>query len=151
MFCKINNNKCRWWHYKCNDRTVQKLAWWRLSTKWVSPWDWMHSLMFSKGLSDWLPSYIKAFEMVHELFKMACVFFWGEQTSSVHSHTHNFNLFVQTYMKTHVHTLPSFLPQHPCMHTYALACINNVNSAHPCTPCLMRPSYEFHIYMHTYS
>jgi hypothetical protein len=55
---------------ECDGHTVHELSQWRLTANWLGPRDNDCSRMCSKVSSDWLPSYIKAMQLVLKIFKM---------------------------------------------------------------------------------
>jgi len=55
---------------ECDSHTVHKLSQWCLTPDWLAPWEIDCSRRHSKVSSDWLPSYIKATQLVLEIFKM---------------------------------------------------------------------------------
>ena len=65
---------------ECNGRAVHKLSQWHLIADWLAPWESDWSQMHSKVFSDGLPSYIKATQMVLEIFKMDSYFPDGPRT-----------------------------------------------------------------------
>jgi hypothetical protein len=65
---------CSFSHCECYGHAVHKLSQWRLTADWLAPRESDCSRMHSKVSSDWLPSYIKAMQLVLKIFKMAGYF-----------------------------------------------------------------------------
>jgi hypothetical protein len=61
---------CSLGHCECDDHTAHKLNQQHLTANWRAPWERDCSRMLTKVSSDWLPSYIKAMQLVLKIFKL---------------------------------------------------------------------------------